>query len=77
MTYGDGLIDVNIRDPVEFHKSHGKIATVTTVPPISRFGLIDIMITTASALSMKTQNRRLDERRVLRAESRGLRLPRR
>ena len=31
MTYGDGLTDVNIRDLVEFHKSHGKIATVTTV----------------------------------------------
>ena len=42
MTYGDGLIDVNIADVVKFHKSHGRIATVTTVPPISRFGLIDL-----------------------------------
>ena len=42
MTYGDGLIDVNICDLVEFHKSHGKIATVTTVPPTSRFGMIDM-----------------------------------
>jgi glucose-1-phosphate cytidylyltransferase len=42
LTYGDGLSDVNIRDLVEFHKSHGKIATVTTVPPISRFGVLDL-----------------------------------
>jgi len=42
MTYGDGLSDVNIRHLVEFHKSHGKIATVTTVPPTSRFGMIDM-----------------------------------
>src|SRR4051794_13566465 len=37
MTYGDGLIDVNIDDVVNFHKSHGRIATMTAVPPISRF----------------------------------------
>ena len=42
LTYGDGLSDVNIRDLVDFHKSHGKIATVTTVPPISRFGVLDL-----------------------------------
>jgi glucose-1-phosphate cytidylyltransferase len=42
MTYGDGLIDVNIGEVMKFHKSHGRIATVTTVPPISRFGLIDL-----------------------------------
>jgi glucose-1-phosphate cytidylyltransferase len=42
LTYGDGLSDVNIRDLVEFHKSHGKIATVTTVRPISRFGMIEM-----------------------------------
>src|SRR5581483_3324897 len=27
---------------LEFHKSHGRLATVTTVPPISRFGVVDI-----------------------------------
>jgi glucose-1-phosphate cytidylyltransferase len=42
MTYGDGVIDTNIGKVLEFHKSHGKIATVTTVPPISRFGMIDM-----------------------------------
>jgi len=42
LTYGDGLSDVDIRGLVEFHRSHGKIATVTTVPPISRFGMMDV-----------------------------------
>ena len=42
VTYGDGLTDVDIRDLVEFHKSHGKLATVTTVPPTSRFGMLDM-----------------------------------
>jgi glucose-1-phosphate cytidylyltransferase len=42
LTYGDGVCNVNIRDLVEFHKSHGKIATVTTTPPISRFGMLEL-----------------------------------
>ncbi len=42
LTYGDGVSNVNIRDLVEFHKSHGKIATVTTIPPISRFGMVEL-----------------------------------
>ena len=41
LTYGDGLSDVNIRSLVEFHNSHGKAATVTSVPPISRFGVVE------------------------------------
>ena len=42
VTYGDGVADVNIKDLLEFHKSHGKIATVTAVHPPSRFGLLEI-----------------------------------
>jgi glucose-1-phosphate cytidylyltransferase len=42
LTYGDGVSDVDIRGLVEFHKRHGRIATVTTVPPISRFGMMDL-----------------------------------
>ena len=38
LTYGDGLCDVDINKLVEFHKSHGKIGTVTGVHPPSRFG---------------------------------------
>ena len=42
-TYGDGVSDVNISDLVEFHKSHKKLATVTTIKPSGgRFGLADI-----------------------------------
>jgi glucose-1-phosphate cytidylyltransferase len=42
LTYGDGLTNVNIRRLLEFHRSHGKIATVTSVAPISRFGMLDV-----------------------------------
>ncbi len=42
MTYGDGVADIDVRALVEFHKSHGKIATVTTVRPVSRFGMLDL-----------------------------------
>ena len=42
VTYGDGVSDVDIRKLVEFHKSHGKLATVTTFRPVSRFGILDI-----------------------------------
>ena len=38
LTYGDGVADVNIEELVKFHRSHGKIATVTAVRPQSRFG---------------------------------------
>src|SRR5439155_2062490 len=41
VTYGDGLADVDIRELVAFHQSHGKIATVTTVRPHSRFGILE------------------------------------
>jgi len=42
MTYGDGVSDVNLRDLLSFHKSHGKLATVTAVRPPARFGSITI-----------------------------------
>lgn len=38
LTYGDGLSDINITELIKFHKSHGKIATITGVLPPSRFG---------------------------------------
>ncbi len=40
VTYGDGVANIDIHKLLAFHKSHGKLATVTTVRPISRFGLI-------------------------------------
>lgn len=42
LTYGDGVSDVNIRELIRFHKSHGKIATITTVNVGQKFGVIDI-----------------------------------
>jgi glucose-1-phosphate cytidylyltransferase len=42
LTYGDGISDVNIQNLLEFHKSHGRIATVTAVRPISRYGVLDL-----------------------------------
>ena len=38
MTYGDGVSDVDVKALVKFHKSHGKLATVTAVRPTARFG---------------------------------------
>lgn len=42
MTYGDGVCDVNIRDLVEFHESHKKIATLTAVLQSQDKGTLDI-----------------------------------
>jgi glucose-1-phosphate cytidylyltransferase len=40
-TYGDGLGDVNISASIDFHRRHGRHATVTTVLPPGRFGAIE------------------------------------
>src|SRR5919197_2183924 len=37
-TYGDGVADIDIADLLDFHRSHGRLATVTGVHPPSRFG---------------------------------------
>jgi len=42
MTYGDGLSNVNIRELIKFHKSHGKQATLTGTYPPGRFGALEI-----------------------------------
>lgn len=39
-TYGDGVADIDINDLMAFHRSHGKLATVTTVRSPARFGRI-------------------------------------
>ena len=38
LTYGDGLADINIDALLDFHRSHGKMVTVTAVHPGARFG---------------------------------------
>ena len=40
LTYGDGVCDVNINEIEEFHRSHGKLATMTVVHAGQRFGVI-------------------------------------
>ena len=41
LTYGDGLADVDLHSLLSFHKSHGKLVTVTGVTPPGRFGQIN------------------------------------
>jgi glucose-1-phosphate cytidylyltransferase len=40
LTYGDGLIDANINETIDFHKQTGKICTMTSIQAGSRFGVI-------------------------------------
>jgi glucose-1-phosphate cytidylyltransferase len=42
LTYGDGVTDLDIAKVINFHKSHGRLATVTAVPSPGRFGIIDM-----------------------------------
>jgi len=42
MTYGDGVSDIDISSTINFHKQHGKLATITGVIPIGRFGALQI-----------------------------------
>ncbi len=41
LTYGDGLSDVDITSLIEFHRGHGKLATVTAVQPPGRYGALE------------------------------------
>jgi glucose-1-phosphate cytidylyltransferase len=38
LTYGDGVADINLHELLEFHKNHGKLATITAVKPPSQYG---------------------------------------
>lgn len=42
LTYGDGVADVDVAKSLEFHRSHGRLATVTAVQPKARFGSFDL-----------------------------------
>ncbi|AEF94284.1 glucose-1-phosphate cytidylyltransferase [Desulfotomaculum nigrificans CO-1-SRB] len=55
VTYGDGLTDVDISKLVAFHKSHGCLATVTGVRPLSRFGELDVQGDIVKEFSEKSQ----------------------
>ena len=42
LTYGDGVSDVNINELLEFHKSHGKLLTLTAINAGQRFGVLEL-----------------------------------
>ncbi len=42
VTYGDGVADLDIRAVVDFHRAHKRLATITTVHPLSRFGVLKV-----------------------------------
>lgn len=53
MTYGDGVANVNIKKILQFHKKHKKIATLTAVRPLPRFGNITLNKNKVSSFSEK------------------------
>jgi glucose-1-phosphate cytidylyltransferase len=56
MTYGDGIANVDIASLLEFHRSHGKLATVTGINPASRFGELKIKGNQVESFSEKPKN---------------------
>lgn len=55
LTYGDGVADIDVSRVVEFHKSHGKLATVTGVHPPGRFGVMTVEGASVTSFSEKPQ----------------------
>ncbi len=55
LTYGDGVADVDIRQLLAFHRSHGKLATVTAVRPTARFGHLEFAGDQVKEFSEKPQ----------------------
>jgi glucose-1-phosphate cytidylyltransferase len=57
LTWGDGVADINIPELLAFHRSHGKLATLTAVRPTARYGHLDLSGATVSEFSEKPQTR--------------------
>ena len=55
LTYGDGVANIDIKELLRFHKSHGKIGTITAVHPSSRFGMLGIKENQVYTFSEKPQ----------------------
>lgn len=53
LTYGDGLSDINITKLINFHKVHGRHATITAVKPPGRFGALNLDGTSVTSFSEK------------------------
>ena len=56
MTYGDGVCDVDVNKLLEFHRSHGKIATLTAVKMAQEKGVLDIQDGAVRAFREKNAN---------------------
>jgi glucose-1-phosphate cytidylyltransferase len=54
LTYGDGVGDVDITAQIDFHKSHGKLATISAVQPPGRFGQLEVEGDRVFSFSEKT-----------------------
>ena len=57
LTYGDGVSDVDIQKLIAFHKKHGKLATLTAVHPVGRFGVLDLEGDCISNFGEKTESK--------------------
>lgn len=57
LTWGDGVSDIDLGALLDFHRSHGKLATVTAVRPIARFGHIELDNNRVVEFSEKPQTR--------------------
>ena len=55
LTWGDGVSDVNLHDLLAFHRSHGKLATLTAVRPTARFGHLELESDQITEFSEKPQ----------------------
>lgn len=55
LTWGDGVSDININNLIKFHKSHGKLATITAVRPPARYGYMEFYGNTVKNFNEKPQ----------------------
>jgi glucose-1-phosphate cytidylyltransferase len=55
LTYGDGVADINVADLYRFHRAHGRLATVTGVRPLSRYGELAVTGDMVTRFSEKPQ----------------------
>ncbi|MDK2789589.1 MAG: glucose-phosphate cytidylyltransferase [Methanothermococcus sp.] len=57
LTYGDGVGNINIKELIEFHRSHGKLATVTATQPEGRFGALKLENNKVTSFAEKMDNK--------------------
>jgi glucose-1-phosphate cytidylyltransferase len=69
MTYGDGVVDIDIGALIAFHRAHGKAATLTAVRPPGRFGVVALE---GSAVTRFVEKPQGDARSARRHQRQGL-----